>query len=95
MQTDDVLRSEPTVKIRTYLLVFLGLALITAFELALVSFGVARAERGPILVVSSLGKAALVAGFFMHLRSDSRLYLFIFVTPVVLILAAAILFTIA
>ncbi len=91
----DALRPEFAVGIRTYLLVFLGLALITAIELALVTFGIARGVRVPILVLLSLGKASLVAAFFMHLRSDSRLYLYVFVTPVVLILAAAILFTIA
>lgn len=94
MQT-GAMRTEPKSGIRTYLLVFLGLALITGIELALVSFGIARATRVPILVLLSLGKASLVAAFFMHLRSDSRLYLYVFITPVVLILAAAILFTIA
>jgi caa(3)-type oxidase subunit IV len=81
--------------IRTYLVVFLGLALVTAIELALVSIGLARDIRVPILILLSLCKASLVAGFFMHLRTDSRAYLVIFITPVFLILAAAILFTIA
>jgi caa(3)-type oxidase subunit IV len=91
----DALQSEPSFGIRTYLLVFLGLAIVTAVELAMVSFGLARSVRVPILVLLSLGKASLVAAFFMHLRSDSRMYLFIFITPVLLILAAAMLFTIA
>lgn len=81
--------------IRTYLLVFIGLALVTAVELALASSGLARAIRTPILILLSLGKASLVAGFFMHLRSESRAYLVIFITPVFLILAAAVLFIIA
>jgi caa(3)-type oxidase subunit IV len=89
------LQTRRSIGIRTYLLVFLGLALITAIELSLVTFGIARGVRAPILILLSLSKASLVAAFFMHLRSDSRLYLYVFVTPVVLILAAAILFTIA
>jgi caa(3)-type oxidase subunit IV len=89
------LQTRRSIGIRTYLLVFLGLALITAIELSLVTFGIARGARAPILILLSLSKASLVAAFFMHLRSDSRLYLYVFVTPVVLILAAAILFTIA
>ncbi|HLC05695.1 MAG TPA: cytochrome C oxidase subunit IV family protein [Anaerolineales bacterium] len=95
MQSDARIPSRASVRIQTYLLVFLGLALVTAVELAIASLGLARSVRVPILVLLSLGKASLVAAFFMHLRSDSRLYLVIFITPVILILAVAILFVIA
>jgi caa(3)-type oxidase subunit IV len=91
----DAISSVRSVGVWTYLLVFLALALVTAIELALVSVGVDRATRVPILILLSLGKASLVAAFFMQLRKDSRLYLAIFIAPVFLILAAVILFTIA
>jgi cytochrome c oxidase subunit 4 len=91
----DAMSSSRSDTIRTYLAVFIGLVLVTAIELVLASSGLARAIRTPILVLLSLGKASLVAGFFMHLRIDSRAYLVIFITPVFLILAAAILFVVA
>lgn len=95
MQSDVGVPPSVGVGTRTYLLVFLGLVLVTAVEIAIASLAVARAVRVPILLLLSLGKASLVAAFFMHLRSDSRLYLVAFITPVILILAAAVLFVIA
>lgn len=95
MQMDTRSPSKPRAGIRTYLVVFLGLAVITGVEIGLATVGLSRSFRAPIFVVLSLAKASLVAAFYMHLRSDSRFFTAIFVTPVVLILAVAVLFVIA
>ncbi len=72
---------------RTYILVYLGLVIVTAFELFLLSslspFG--RGTVTPLFLLFMLIKAALVAAFYMHLRYDTRLYTFIFLVPVILL----------
>lgn len=79
--------------VRTYALVFVGLAGITLVELLLSRPGVALARGllNTLFVILSLGKATLVASFFMHLRGDNRFYTFAFLLPVVLFLAFALL----
>lgn len=71
--------------------VFLVLAVITAFEVWLSSsrVGLSRELLTPLFLVLSLSKAGLVAAFYMHLRSDSRFYTYIFLLPVVLLLLFA------
>lgn len=68
-----------------YSAVFAALALITAVEVALSSFDLDRALTTPLFLVLSLGKAGLVAAFYMHLRSDSRLYTLVFLVPALLL----------
>jgi caa(3)-type oxidase subunit IV len=80
---------------RTYAMVFLVLALITAVEVALAQLPVVRSVRNAVFLALSLGKAGLVAGFYMHLRTDSRVYTYIFLSPAVLLLVFAYLLTIA
>ena len=63
------------------------LAVITAFEVAIIYIDALRGPLIPILVVLSATKFALVAMFFMHLKFDSRLFSTLFVSG--LILAAA------
>lgn len=77
--------------VRTYAVIFLALALITLVELLLSSSQVnlARSLLNTVFILFSLGKAALVAAFYMHLRSDNRLYMAIFLVPVALLLAFA------
>jgi cytochrome c oxidase subunit IV len=79
--------------VRTYGFVFVALAVITAAELLLSSASVtlARSLLNTLFVIFSLAKAALVAGFFMHLRGDNRFYSFVFLLPVALFLAFALL----
>ena len=95
MQMEARSPSKSRAGIQIYLLVFLGLAVITGVEIALASVGLNRSLRVPIFVVLSLAKASLVAAFYMHLRTDSRFFTAIFITPVILILAVAVLFVIA
>ena len=78
---------------RTYALVFVALAIITLVELLLSSPGIALARSilNTLFIVLSLAKATLVAGFYMHLRGDNRFYSYVFLVPVVLFLAFALL----
>ncbi|TFH31608.1 MAG: hypothetical protein E4G99_13760 [Anaerolineales bacterium] len=77
----------------TYAVIFVVLAAITLIELLLSNADVslARSLLNTLFVLFSLGKAALVAAFYMHLRSDNRFYTFIFLLPVVLLLVFALL----
>lgn len=68
-----------------YLLVFIGLAIITSIEVT-VSY-LPFTDRTPqtiILVVGSACKALLVMLFFMHLKEDSRVYALIVGFPLVI-----------
>jgi caa(3)-type oxidase subunit IV len=67
--------------------VFLLLALVTALEVWLGNLGLMRSARAPVFLILSLFKASMVAAYYMHLRSDSRLYAYILVTPAILLLA--------
>ena len=71
--------------------VFVILALITAIELGVKGLGLPRAATNGLFLLLSLGKAALVAAFYMHLRRDNRIYTVIFVLPVVLFVVFALL----
>src|SRR4030065_1620518 len=61
--------------------VFLLLALVTALEVWLGSVGVLRSVRTALFLVLSLFKAGMVAAYYMHLRTDSRLYAYILIAP--------------
>jgi cytochrome c oxidase subunit IV len=71
------------------LLVYVILALLTALEIWIATTTLAASVRTPALLASSFLKASLVAAFYMHLRSDSRAYLLIFVLPVAMVLVFA------
>ncbi len=59
-----------------YVLVFIALAGITAVEVFVSQLPI---NRAPILIPLALIKVALVALFYMHLRSDNRLFSVLFV----------------
>lgn len=76
----------------TYTIVFVVLAVLTAVEVALSAPSLGLDLGGmttAVFLLLSAAKASLVAAFFMHLKGDSRLYLFVFIAPVVLLLAFA------
>ena len=70
--------------IRTYLLVFAMLAILTAIEVAVSYLG--GGLRVSLLLIMSAAKALLVILFFMHLKYDSRWYAFIFFVPLALVI---------
>jgi caa(3)-type oxidase subunit IV len=89
MQSNLETKRRPAV---TYALIFVILGLLTAVEVALSSPGLG-VDLGnlstAVFLLLSAAKASLVAAFFMHLKDDSRLYLFVFLSPVLLLLAFA------
>jgi cytochrome c oxidase subunit 4 len=60
---------------RTYVLVFVALAALTAVEISVTYLPIPRA---PVLVPLALVKAGLVALFYMHLKYDRRVFAFVF-----------------
>jgi cytochrome c oxidase subunit 4 len=78
-------------KAPSYGIVFLILGVFTTVEV-----GVSYLPEGlkiPILIFLALVKASLVALYFMHLRSDSRLYAMFFVVGLVLIIPIVLILT--
>ena len=76
----------------TYFKIAMTLSVITAIEVAI--FYVEDLGKGiiPILAVLSIGKFALVAMYYMHLKYDSRLFSSFFVAG--LVLAALVVFAV-
>jgi caa(3)-type oxidase subunit IV len=67
-----------------YWLVFATLAAMTAIEVAITYMpGIPLA---PVLLTMSFLKAMLVILYFMHLRSDSKWFSFIFFVPFLLVI---------
>lgn len=90
-------QQKSTSAVWVYTAVFIVLAVITAVEIFLSMPGtnVAREALTPLFIVLSLGKASLVAAFYMHLRGDSRFYAIVFLLPVLLLLVFTLLATIS
>lgn len=72
-----------TAKRPNYLFIFIALAVLTLIE-TLVSYVQQTAIRVPTLIVLSVLKALLVLLYFMHLKFDSKLFTYLFVTGCVL-----------
>ena len=67
-----------------YLLVFLALAVLTMMELGVYYL---PSYLHPVLLLSlSFIKATLVVLYFMHLKTDSRWFAFIFLVPFLLVI---------
>lgn len=79
--------------LKTYTFVFIGLAVITILEIILSRPGIRTSSTllTPTFLLFSLAKAGMVAAFFMHLRSDSKLYTAFFLFPAALLLVFALL----
>lgn len=69
---------------RSYLFVYIFLAVFTGIEIG--TSYLAPLIRIPVLLLLAAIKAALVLLYFMHLRSDSRLYTMLFAIGLVLII---------
>lgn len=70
---------------RIYTQVFVALVVLTAIEVGLTFLGLPRGVVTAVFLVLSLGKAGLVAGYYMHLRDDPPLYSWIFILPVLML----------
>ena len=64
-----------------------ALAIVTLIEVAIYYIDFLRPALVPLLLVFSAIKFALVVLWFMHLRFDSRLFMRLFVTGVILALS--------
>ena len=69
---------------RQYVVIAVVLAVITAAEVAIYYIESVEAVLVPMLIVFAFLKFFLVVSWFMHLRFDSRLFLRLFVTGLVL-----------
>lgn len=64
-----------------YMAIFWWLAILTAIELAVIFAPLGKFTIGTLLVALAVGKASLVAMYFMHLRFEVRTLGLIAVTP--------------
>jgi len=67
-----------------YMAIFWWLAALTVIELAVIFMPLAKFTIGVLLVSLALGKAALVAMYFMHLRFEVRTLGLIAIVPLVI-----------
>ena len=82
-----------TVKRPNYFLVFLILAGFTLIE-TFISYVQQAAIRVPTLLVLSIIKVLLVLLYFMHLKFDSKMYLYLFIAGCVLVIPLILVITI-
>lgn len=76
----------------SYSLVFLFLAIFTAIEVG-ISY-LPQNVKIPLLLVIAMIKASLVLLYFMHLRTDSRIFAMFFILGIALIVPLLLIFTI-
>jgi cytochrome c oxidase subunit IV len=67
-----------------YMAIFWYLAILTVVEIAVIYLPLAKFTIGVLLCALALGKAALVAMYFMHLRFETRTLGYIALTPLIL-----------
>src|SRR3989442_2833718 len=67
-----------------YMAIFWYLAILTVVEIAVIYMPLSKFTIGALLCALALGKAALVAMYFMHLRFEARTLGLIAVTPLVI-----------
>ncbi|MEE8115885.1 MAG: cytochrome C oxidase subunit IV family protein [Gemmatimonadales bacterium] len=81
-------RGHPTVA--TYLSVAVVLAVITVIEVGVFYVPVFKAILAPVLLTLSAVKFMLVVMFFMHLKSDHRLFAVVFTLPLMIAVAVTV-----
>jgi len=67
-----------------YMAIFWYLAILTVIEVGVVFTPMSKLTIGVLLCALALGKAALVALYFMHLKFETRTLGWIAVTPLVI-----------
>ena len=75
-----------------YMAIFWYLAVLTVVEIAVIYMPLAKLTIGVLLCALALGKATLVAMYFMHLRFETRTLGMIAITP--LLIATLLIFVI-
>jgi len=69
---------------RRYLIVFVWLAVLTAFEIGVIYMPIPRLAIGLMLCLLAATKASLVGLFYMHLVYEKRTLMYIALTPAIL-----------
>src|SRR6266576_3339053 len=69
-----------------YMAIFWYLAILTVVEQAVIFMPLGKVTIGVLLCALALGKATLVAMYFMHLRFETRTLGLVAVTPLVFVL---------
>jgi cytochrome c oxidase subunit 4 len=67
-----------------YMAIFWYLAILTVIELAVIFLPLGKFTIGVLLCALALGKAALVAMYFMHLRFETRTLGMVAIVPLVI-----------
>ncbi|HEY3068063.1 MAG TPA: cytochrome C oxidase subunit IV family protein [Methylomirabilota bacterium] len=67
-----------------YMAIFWYLAILTVVEIAVIYTPLSKFTIGVLLCALALGKATLVAMYFMHLRFETRTLGMIAITPLVI-----------
>jgi cytochrome c oxidase subunit 4 len=67
-----------------YMTIFWYLAILTVVEVAVIFLPFSKVTLGFLLCALALGKAALVAMYFMHLRFETRTLGLIAITPLLI-----------
>jgi caa(3)-type oxidase subunit IV len=86
---ENHLENGKSTSVRNYFFVFITLAVITAVEIFLTTLSISSQMKSLIFIALSLVKAGFVASYFMHLRSDSKLYTAILILPALLFILFA------
>ncbi len=73
----------------TYVVIAAILTVITLVEVGVFYVPAFKPVLAPILLVLSAGKFALVVMFYMHLKSDHRLFTLLFSLPLLIALGVA------
>ena len=73
-----------------YMAIFWYLAILTVVEVGVVFLPFGKVVNGTLLCALALGKAALVAMYFMHLRFDHAWFSYVFIGPLIIAIGLAI-----
>ncbi len=73
--------------VKTYLVVAAVLGVVTAVEVAIFYVEALEPILVPLLLTLSAAKFALVVGFFMHLKYDSKVFRGLFFGPLIVAIA--------
>lgn len=76
---------------KLYIIIFVALSLLTAVELLVPELDIKYALKASSLVLLALGKAFLVAYFYMHLNEESKAMKYVAAVPLAAFLYAAVL----
>lgn len=68
---------------KTYIIIFIVLAVLTVLEIAIAEIpGISKFSKGSGLTLLAVGKAFLVAYYYMHLKEETKWMKFIAAVPI-------------